>query len=322
MPGRVRTRRAIPLNPRRRLIGSAFGGHTSIRRGEGSDVAGSGPYQPGDHIHAIDWKASARLSALRGDRRVHRPRAFAEEMPRAVLVCDRRPEMALFPSDLPWLHKPAAVVRCRAPRCQCAQPAWARRLSRLRQPRRESERGQPFWRPPQRAVERLARGSRGARWTSYLEGGFDAPPDNLERALRFLALVRGSVPDRAASCSSSPTSSSCRRVTSWAAAIGRGWDVVPVIVRTRSGSRASRRSAGLSPRSSTSRRAGSCTCGSPSAKRRSVRRRTRIACTRSAPSSFASAWTPSSSPPPTRCDVRPAFVAWAEHRLLDGGRLG
>ena len=98
--------------PRLRLLGSSFGGYTSIRRGQGSDVAGSRPYQPGDHFHAIDWKASARLSVRARARRVHRPRPYAEEMPRVVIVCDRRPEMALFPPELPWLHKPEAVAWC------------------------------------------------------------------------------------------------------------------------------------------------------------------------------------------------------------------
>ena len=53
----------VPLVPRLRLLGSSFGGYTSIRRGQGTDVAGSRPYQPGDHFHAIDWKGSARLSS-------------------------------------------------------------------------------------------------------------------------------------------------------------------------------------------------------------------------------------------------------------------
>ena len=33
----------------------------------------------------------------------------AEEISRVVLVVDRRPSMALYPADLPWLHKPAAI---------------------------------------------------------------------------------------------------------------------------------------------------------------------------------------------------------------------
>ena len=55
----------FPLVPRRRLVGLSFGGMHSARRGSGSDVAGSRPYQPGDDIRAIDWGASARLSSAR-----------------------------------------------------------------------------------------------------------------------------------------------------------------------------------------------------------------------------------------------------------------
>ena len=37
----------VPLLPRARMIGSMLGAYTSIRRGDGSDVAGSRPYRPG-----------------------------------------------------------------------------------------------------------------------------------------------------------------------------------------------------------------------------------------------------------------------------------
>src|ERR687885_1228712 len=99
----------FPLTPRRRLIGLSFGGMRSARRGTGSDVAGSRPYRPGDDIDTIDWAASARLSAARGtDEFIVRER-FTEEAPRVVIVCDRRPEMALFPPEFPWLSKPSAM---------------------------------------------------------------------------------------------------------------------------------------------------------------------------------------------------------------------
>ena len=100
----------VPLLPRRRLLGSTFGGFSSIRRGEGTDIASSRPYEPGDHFRTIDWKSSARLSAAHGsDEFIVRER-YSEEMSRVVIVVDRRPGMALYPRDLPWLHKPAAVA--------------------------------------------------------------------------------------------------------------------------------------------------------------------------------------------------------------------
>jgi uncharacterized protein (DUF58 family) len=100
----------FPLVPRRRLIGLAFGAVTSVRRGTGSDVASSRPYQPGDDVDTIDWAASARLSSARGtDEFIVRER-YAEEAPRVVIVADRRPAMSLYPTDLPWLSKPDAMV--------------------------------------------------------------------------------------------------------------------------------------------------------------------------------------------------------------------
>lgn len=100
---------SFPLVPRGRVVGLSFGTMRSYRRGAGSDVAGSRPYQVGDDIHAIDWAASARLSSARQrDEFVVRER-FAEEAPRVVLVCDRRPEMALHRQPLPWLDKSRAM---------------------------------------------------------------------------------------------------------------------------------------------------------------------------------------------------------------------
>ena len=40
----------FPLIPRRRVLGLPFGGLHSLRRGLGSDVAGSRPYEPGDDV--------------------------------------------------------------------------------------------------------------------------------------------------------------------------------------------------------------------------------------------------------------------------------
>src|SRR3990170_4969644 len=97
MPG---ARLTFPLVPRRRVIGISFGTMRSLRRGTGTDIAGSRPYRPGDDMDAIDWAASARLSTARGsDEFVVRER-FAEEAPRVVVVCDRRPGMACFAAPL------------------------------------------------------------------------------------------------------------------------------------------------------------------------------------------------------------------------------
>jgi hypothetical protein len=221
----------VPLLPRLRLLGSSFGAHTSIRRGHGSDVAGSRPYQPGDDFHAIDWKASARLSAAwQRDEFVVRDRQ-AEETPRVVIVCDRRPEMGLFPAELPWLHKPEATAWC--VRLLAASAVNQRALvGYLDHASHESEgaaAGQPFWRPPRAQasgwhrdlVETLA---------GHVDGPRDAPEDAVEQALRFLGLLRGVV-----------TVGSFVFVLSdflieisedaWGGILGRGWDVVPVVIQ-------------------------------------------------------------------------------------------
>lgn len=85
----------FPLVAHGRIIGLAFGTMRSARRGSGSDVAGSRAYVPGDNVDEIDWAASARLSSARGTDEFVVREAYAEEAPRVVIVCDRRPEMAI-----------------------------------------------------------------------------------------------------------------------------------------------------------------------------------------------------------------------------------
>src|SRR3954471_15020706 len=82
---------------------------TSVRRGAGSDVAGSRPDRPGDDAHAIDWAASARLSSAHGSDEFIVREYLAEEAPRVVVLSDRRPAMSLFQRPLPWLDTPEAM---------------------------------------------------------------------------------------------------------------------------------------------------------------------------------------------------------------------
>jgi uncharacterized protein (DUF58 family) len=64
----------FPLIPRRRVIGLAFGGIRSVRRGTGSDVAGSRRYVPGDNLAWIDWAASTATSSSSTSSSPTRPR--------------------------------------------------------------------------------------------------------------------------------------------------------------------------------------------------------------------------------------------------------
>jgi uncharacterized protein (DUF58 family) len=99
----------FPLVPSRRSGGLEIAGRTSRRRGSGSEIASSRPYRRGDTMRVVDWAASARLStAHASDEFVVRDH-FAEDAVRVMLVVDRSPSMALFPDELPWLHKPEVV---------------------------------------------------------------------------------------------------------------------------------------------------------------------------------------------------------------------
>ena len=220
----------VPLIPRRRLVGSAFGGFTSIRRGEGTDIASSRPYEPGDHFRTIDWKASARLSAAHGsDEFIVRER-HSEEMARVVIVVDRSPEMALYPRELPWLHKPSAVAA--ALELIVASALNQRALvGYVDLARRDgvSDEYTPFWQPP-RAAAGAWQGDLGERMLGYLETGWDAAPENVALALEFLITVRSAIPLGAfvfvVSDFTAPVATDV-----WLRALEQGWDLVPVIVQ-------------------------------------------------------------------------------------------
>jgi uncharacterized protein (DUF58 family) len=219
----------IPLHPRRRLVGSLFGAHRSIRRGHGSDVAGSRPYRPGDHFHSIDWKASARLSSVSGGDDFLVRERYSEETARVVLVCDRAPTMQLFPPDLPWLSKPRAVrsVVHLLARSALDQRSVVGYLDFARHGRAAP--GAPFWRPPRsQAVGRNA--DLLDLLAGYLDRPFDAPADGVARSLAFLSAVRGALPAGSFVFVCSDFLVETPRAA-WEAVANRGWDVVAVIVQ-------------------------------------------------------------------------------------------
>lgn len=226
MPERTST---VPLIPRHSFVGSRLGGFRSVRRGEGSDVAGSRPYRPGDHFHAIDWKSSARFSSARGtDEFIVRER-FADEMPKVVVVPDLRPEMALFPDEFPWLHKPAAIERLIAVIVASAleQRGLVGYLDLASHGGGDA--GDPFWRAPRAQADDWG-GDLVEAMTGYLATPFDAPADNVEQALRFLSVVGGTVP---AGSFLFVISDFITRPepSAWTGVVGRGWDVVPLVLQ-------------------------------------------------------------------------------------------
>jgi uncharacterized protein (DUF58 family) len=205
----------FPLAPRRRFAGLPFGGMTSVRRGAGSDVAGSRPYVPGDDAHAIDWAASARLSSAHGADEFIVREYLAEEAPRVVVLSDRRPAMSLFPRPLPWLDKPEAM---RGAAGLIADATLAARgfFGYLDLGGEEEQ-----WVPPRTHHELPA---------ATLAGSFDAPEDNLARAFTFLAQTQPVLPAGTflfvLSDFLMPFDDQA-----WIAAIERRWDIVPVVIQ-------------------------------------------------------------------------------------------
>jgi uncharacterized protein (DUF58 family) len=207
----------FPLVPRRRLVGLSFGGLTSTRRGTGSDVAGSRPYQTCDNVDWIDWNASARRSSARETDEFVVRVTYAEEAPRVVVLCDRRPEMKLYPP--PWLDKAEAMRRTVELIVESAA------VSRGFIGYLDYASGEPFWRPPKSERELWEIKERHLLWPD-----FDAPQDTLGLALEHLAQHRVALP-----------SGSFLFIVSdflvpppegaWTRALGHLWDVVPVVIQ-------------------------------------------------------------------------------------------
>jgi uncharacterized protein (DUF58 family) len=215
----ARERRAFPLVPRRRLTGLSFGELPGRRRGHGSEVIGTRPYEPGDPVATIDWFASARRStATGGDEFVVRDRAV-DEAPRVTIVVDRRPAMGLYPAPLHWLSKrdalreavTAIVISAATARADIAALDFAG--------------GEAWWLPPARAGR-----PRLVLERESDETPFDAPDDSLERAFAFLAhrradVTAGSFVFVLSDFLVSPT------VHAWREVLRSGWDLVPVVIQ-------------------------------------------------------------------------------------------
>ena len=217
-------RQTFPLVPRRRLTGLPFGDRPSRRRGPGSDIIGARDYQRGDPVSSIDWRASARVSAAVGqDHFIVREHA-ADETPRVVIVCDRRPGMGLFDETLPWLTKPAALLAAATAVAASAAAAHTD-IGLIDYAGLDARGGEPFWLAPTRVD--------GIYLTTEREGfgtPFDAPDDSLEAALLFLGRLRSTLPTGSFVFLLSdflvPLPSEALLL-----AVGRGWDVVPVVIQ-------------------------------------------------------------------------------------------
>jgi uncharacterized protein (DUF58 family) len=205
----------FPLIPRRRVLGLPFGGLHSLRRGLGSDVAGSRPYQPGDDVDKIDWYASARLSLARGSEEFVVREHFADEAPRVVVLADRRPSMSVFPEGWPWLNKPEAIRN--AVTLIGSSATAARGLLGYF----DEADGDAYWHPPR---------SSHTYGAPELERGFGAPDDTLRRGLRHLSehkrdLPAGTFVFIVSDFLAPPTRDE------WLDALERRFEIVPVIVQ-------------------------------------------------------------------------------------------
>jgi uncharacterized protein (DUF58 family) len=205
----------FPLIPRRRVLGLAFGGVRSARRGVGSDVASTREYRPGDDVAWMDWAASAKVSAARGtDEFIVRER-FADEAPRVVVLADRRPSMSIPASNLRHLDKPKAILT--ALDLIGASAIAARSLTGYL----DYADGDPYWRPP-RTEQRAEPGT--------FERTFDAPEDTVSRGLAFLGEHRRDLPTQAFVFVLSdfvvPPD-----LAVWQRALENRWELVPVIIQ-------------------------------------------------------------------------------------------
>jgi uncharacterized protein (DUF58 family) len=205
----------FPLVPRRRVIGLAFGGVRSARRGIGSDVASTRQYHPGDDVGWMDWAASAKLSAARGEDEFIVRERFADEAPRVVVLCDRRSSMSIPASQLRPLDKPQALHSALELIAQSA--VAARSLTGYL----DYGEGEPFWRPP-RTEHRAAAGT--------LERAFAAPDGNVSMGLEFLGEHRRDLPTQAFVFVLSdfvvPPD-----LPTWQRALEHRWELVPVVIQ-------------------------------------------------------------------------------------------
>lgn len=208
----------FPLIPSRRGGALDVAGRSSRRRGSGDEVASSRPYRRGDPLRTIDWAASARLSTARGSDEFVVRDHFAEDAVRVVIVVDRSSSMGLFPSSLPWLDKPAAVLE--AGRLILASGAATNALIGF------ADAGGPEPRlvPARRGREHLRAIER------RIEASAAGPPDSLDRALALLyrsaATIRpGTFVFVLSDFLPLPDASTLHD------ALAAGWDVVPVVVQ-------------------------------------------------------------------------------------------
>jgi uncharacterized protein (DUF58 family) len=212
----VTSQLTFPLIQHRRVIGLSFAAMRSARRGAGSDVAGSRPYRPGDDVNAIDWAASARLSTARGSDEFVVREHYADEAPRVVVFCDRRPALAATRAPLPWLDK-ARVLEIATKLVSDSAVAARSFLGYLDL----GDPDEPQWRPPRTQAE----------LGHFADGRpFRASRTNLADGLEHLVRQRRDLPAGSFVFVLSDFLVTPTRAT-WMRLVERRWDLVPVVVQ-------------------------------------------------------------------------------------------
>jgi len=205
----------FPLIPRRRVIGLAFGGVRSVRRGPGSDIAGSREYRTGDDVAWIDWPSSARLSAARDNDEFIVHELFADESPRVVVVADRRPSMGIRPSELRRLDKPQALIAA------IELIGWSAQAARSLTGYVDHAEGDVYWRPP--------RSGRDAAPGTF-DRAFRAPPDAVTLGLEHLGRHKRDLPTQAFVFVLSDFLV-LPDLPVWRRALEHRWELVPVVIQ-------------------------------------------------------------------------------------------
>ena len=206
----------FPLIPRRRVIGLAFGGIRSVRRGSGSDVAGSRRYVPGDDLAWIDWASSARLSAAHDTDEFIVRELFADEAPHVVMLADRRVSMAIGASPLRRLDKPAALLAC------LRLIAESARVARSFTGYFDQAEAETYWRPP--------RSDRTAGPAAFEERPFRAPADTISHGLQHLVQHRRELPTQTFVFVLSDFLVPPDEYP-WRRALEQRWELVPVLIQ-------------------------------------------------------------------------------------------
>jgi len=191
----------------------------SVRRGRGTEVAGSRPYRPGDDIRSIDWASSARLSSARGEDQFVVRERYADEGPRVITICDRSPGMSFHSAPLPWLNK--ALAMRRTLELVLASAAQAGGFAGYL----DFADGEPFWLPP-RGERRLA----SVRDERLETAGWTSPADGVARSLEHLFEHRRVVSAGSFVFVLSDFLDPPSRLV-WLTASEHLWDVVPVVIQ-------------------------------------------------------------------------------------------